>query len=100
MPRSGSAGKRWKSRSSRAESFLTPGPTSSRRFSRRFVAINDSLSFPQRFQRFLYSPGNIAGCLLAMGGLGLFFGGVIQAYWWAIVPGLYGVGALAWPRND
>ena len=63
------------------------------------MAINDSLSFPQRFQRFLYSPGNIAGCLLAMGGLGLFFGGVIQAYWWAIVPGLYGVGALAWPRD-
>jgi hypothetical protein len=54
----------------------------------------------QRVQLFLYSPGNIAGCLLAMGGLGLFFGGVIHAYWWAIVAGLYGAGALGWPRSD
>jgi len=34
-----------------------------------------------------------------MGGLGLFFGGVIDAYWWAIVAGLYGAGVLAWPRS-
>jgi len=58
------------------------------------------LSFSQRLQLFLYSPGNILGCLLAMGGLGLFFGGVIHAYWWAIVAGLYGAGVLGWPRND
>jgi hypothetical protein len=55
---------------------------------------------PQRLQLFLYSPGNIFGSLLAMGGLGLFFGGVIHAYWWAIVAGLYGAGVLGWPRND
>lgn len=58
------------------------------------------MSMSQRVQLFLYSPGNIAGCLLAMGGLGLFFGGVIHAYWWAIVAGLYGAGALGWPRSD
>jgi hypothetical protein len=55
---------------------------------------------PQRLQLFLYSTRNIAGSLLAIGGLGLFFGGVIHAYWWAIVAGLYGVGALGWPRSD
>jgi hypothetical protein len=54
----------------------------------------------QRLQLFLYSPGNIAGSLLALGGLALFFTGVIHAYWWAIVGGLYGAGALGWPRND
>lgn len=58
------------------------------------------LSISQRLQLFLYSSGNILGCLLAMGGLGLFFGGVIHAYWWAIVAGLYGAGVLGWPRND
>lgn len=55
---------------------------------------------PGRLRLFLYSTGNIAGSLLALGGLGLFFGGVIHAYWWAIVAGLYGAGVLAWPRND
>jgi len=53
-----------------------------------------------RLQFFLYSTGNIVGSLLALGGLGLFFAGVIHAYWWAIVAGLYGVGVLGWPRND
>jgi hypothetical protein len=56
------------------------------------VAIN-------RLQLFLYSTGNIAGCLLALGGLGLFFAGVIHAYWWVIVAGLYGVGVLVWPES-
>jgi hypothetical protein len=49
---------------------------------------------------FLYSPGNIAGCLLALGGLGLFFLGIIHPYWWAIVAGLYAAGVLGWPRNS
>ena len=53
----------------------------------------------QRLMLFLSGNGNIAGCLLAMGGLGLFFAGIIHAFWWAIVAGLYGVGALGWPRN-
>ncbi len=54
----------------------------------------------QRATLFLYGTPNIVGSLLAMGGLGLFFGGVIHAYWWAIVGGLYGAGVLGWPRND
>lgn len=49
---------------------------------------------------YLYSPRNIAGSVLALGGLAMFFGGVIDAYWWAIIAGLYGAGALGWPRND
>jgi hypothetical protein len=53
-----------------------------------------------RLQLFLYSTGNIVGCVLALGGLGLFFGGVIHAWWWAIVGGLYGAGVLGWPRSD
>ncbi len=35
-----------------------------------------------------------------MGGLGLFFAGVINSYWWAIVAGLYGAGVLGWPRSN
>jgi len=58
------------------------------------------LSFPQRLQLFLYSTGNIVGCVLAMSGLGLFFAGVINSYWWAIVAGLYGAGVLGWPRSN
>jgi hypothetical protein len=53
-----------------------------------------------KLQRFLYSNGNIAGCTLALGGLGLFFGGIIHPYWWAIVGGLYAAGVLGWPRNN
>jgi hypothetical protein len=55
---------------------------------------------PQGPLLFLYSTGNIVGCLLALGGLGLFFGGIIHAWWFAIVAGLYGAGVLGWPRND
>ena len=54
----------------------------------------------QRLKLYFYSTRNIAGCLLALGGLGLFFGGVIHAWWWAIVAGLYGAGALGWPRSS
>src|SRR5580698_7032351 len=34
-----------------------------------------------------------------MGGLGLFFAGVIGSYWWAIVAGLYTAGVAGWPRS-
>jgi hypothetical protein len=57
------------------------------------------LSSSQRLQLFLYSTGNIVGCMLAMGGLGLFFAGVIGSYWWAIVAGLYTAGVAGWPRS-
>ena len=55
---------------------------------------------PQRFGLYLYGSRNIAGCVLAMAGLGLFFGGVIDHYWGFIVAGLYGAGALGWPGNE
>lgn len=50
-------------------------------------------------QHFLHSTGNIVGCLLALAGLGLFFTGIIHAFWWLIVPGLYAAGVLAVPRR-
>jgi type I site-specific restriction endonuclease len=58
------------------------------------------LTFPQRARLFLYSTANIAGCTLAMGGLGLYFAGIIHAYWWAIVAGLYGAAVAGWPRSE
>ncbi len=57
-------------------------------------------TLPQRFGLYLYSSRNIAGCVLAMAGLGLFFGGMIDHYWAVIVAGLYGAGALGWPGNE
>jgi hypothetical protein len=49
---------------------------------------------------YLYSTRNIVGCLLSLGGLALFFGGVVHAYWWVIVAGLYGAGVLGWPSSN
>ena len=37
---------------------------------------------------------NVAGMLGAAAGLGLTFGGVIEAGWWAITGGLYAAGFL------
>jgi hypothetical protein len=54
----------------------------------------------QRLMLFFYSNGNIAGCVMALTGLALFFTGVIHAFWWAIVAGLYGAGVLGWPRSS
>ena len=58
------------------------------------------LTRSQRLMLFLYSANNIAGCALALCGLALFFTGVIDAYWWAIIAGLYSAGVLGWPRSD
>jgi hypothetical protein len=60
----------------------------------------DRLTLGQRAQLYLYSARNMAGCLLALGGLGLYFGGVIHVYWWLVVAGLYGAGSLGWPQSD
>ena len=49
---------------------------------------------------YLYSTPNIVGCLLALLGLGLYFGGVIDAYWPGIVLGLYLAGVMGWPRSS
>ncbi len=59
-----------------------------------------SVTRSQRFRLFLYGNGNIAGCVLALIGLGLYFVGVIHAYWPAIVAGLYSAGALGWPKGS
>lgn len=48
---------------------------------------------------FLYGNKNIAGSLAAIGALGLFFGGVIHAFWLPIVFGSYGIGYLATPSS-
>lgn len=53
----------------------------------------------RRILLFLYSNGNIAGSLLGIIGMGLFFAGVINSYWLAIVLGLYAAGVLAFPRS-
>lgn len=55
---------------------------------------------PSRFKLYLYSSNNIAGCILAMAGLALLFTGMISSFWWLIVAGLYGAGALGWPRSS
>jgi hypothetical protein len=51
-----------------------------------------------RLLLFLYSNRNLAGCLLALGGLALHFTGLVEHYWLAIVAGLYGIGYLAAPE--
>lgn len=54
---------------------------------------------PVRFWLFLYSGRNIAGSVLALAGLGLFFAGVIERWWPLIVAGMYTAGWLAVPSN-
>ena len=46
---------------------------------------------------YLYSSRNIAGCVLALLGLGAYFGGVINQWWLPICLGLYAAGALMLP---
>jgi hypothetical protein len=48
---------------------------------------------------FLYSTGNIVGCILGMLGLCAFFSGFIKAYWLFIVLGLYLCGYLITPKT-
>ena len=47
---------------------------------------------------FLYSRKNIVASTLALAGLGLYFVGVIDQFWFPIVLGLYGVGYFATPQ--
>jgi hypothetical protein len=54
----------------------------------------------QRLLLYLYSTKNLAGCLLALGGLLLFFLGVIGPLWPLIVAGLYAIGALVAPGTS
>lgn len=46
---------------------------------------------------YLYSSRNIAGCVLALLGLGAYFGGIINQGWLPICLGLYAAGALMLP---
>ncbi|HEX6547937.1 MAG TPA: hypothetical protein VF134_04275 [Candidatus Dormibacteraeota bacterium] len=57
----------------------------------------NSDSLQRRALRYLSSPKNIAGSLLALVGLALFFTHVIGAIWPAVVIAMYAVGALAAP---
>ncbi len=52
------------------------------------------------FLLYLYSTRNIAGCCLALLGLGAFFVGVIDQWWLPITLGLYAVGALGVPSRE
>jgi hypothetical protein len=54
----------------------------------------------QKFWLYLYSTPNIVGSALGILGLLLFFAGVIQQFWWLIVPGLYAIGLLVTPVNQ
>jgi len=62
--------------------------------------MDDQLSRKDRLLLFLYSTQHIVGSAAALVGLGLFFGGVIDRYWWAIVAALYAGGYLLVPRDD
>jgi len=61
--------------------------------------VSQEVPFKTRVLLFLYGNKNLAGCLLALLGLGLFFGGVIEDGWLPIVAGLYAAGWLAAPTN-
>jgi hypothetical protein len=61
--------------------------------------VSAALPFGTRLLLFLYSTPNIVGSAFGVVGLGLFFGGIINDWWLAIVAGLYAVGWLATPRD-
>jgi hypothetical protein len=54
---------------------------------------------PRKLLLYLYSTPNIAGSLLGLAGLGLFFAGLIKSYWVFIVIGLYLVGYSVTPKS-
>ena len=54
----------------------------------------------KRLLFFLYGTPNIVGSALGLVGLLLFFTGVIEAFWFFIVVGLYVLGYLVTPKNQ
>lgn len=48
-----------------------------------------------RLPLYVYSNRNIAGSLLGLGALGAYFLGIVHEFWYVIVAGSYGIGALA-----
>jgi hypothetical protein len=59
--------------------------------------VATSEAWQRRLLRYLESRKNIVGSLLALGGLGLTFLGVLGPFWPAVVVALYLIGALAVP---
>jgi len=57
------------------------------------------ISTRMRLLLFLYSTRNLVGSSLAIGGLALFFAGVISDWWFPIVAGLYALGWLVVPGS-
>jgi len=55
---------------------------------------------PRAFWIWFYSTGNLLGSALALIGLGLYFTGLIDRWWWLIVPGLYLSGLLLAPPRS
>lgn len=53
-----------------------------------------------RIWLFLYSNGNIAGCLLGLAGIGVYLFGIIDRWWLPITAGLYTAGYFAAPPVD
>ena len=60
----------------------------------------DALSAKMKIVLFLYSTKNLVGCILALMGLGGFFFGLFQDWWFPITAGLYAVGWLAVPADE
>jgi hypothetical protein len=58
------------------------------------------MPFALRALLFLYSTRNLVGSALALLGLGLFFTGVIDDWWFPIVVGLYAIGWLLVPADQ
>jgi hypothetical protein len=54
---------------------------------------------PKPWLFYLYSTANIIGSALALFGLLLFFTGIIDDYWYLIVPGLYALGYRLAPKQ-
>jgi len=61
------------------------------------VGTSEGLS--SRLLRYLGSRRNVVGCLLALGGLALYFTGVLGAFWPLVVVALYLIGALVVPSR-
>ena len=61
------------------------------------MATSDGLA--GRLVNYLGSRKNVAGSILALGGLGLYFLGVVGALWPVVVVALYLIGALAMPSR-
>lgn len=58
-----------------------------------------AMSRTERLLLYLYGTPNIVGSLLGIVGLLLFFAGVIQDFWFVIIPGLYLIGVLLTPKQ-